>query len=467
MTSSTPEHFDIIVIGTGSGNSIPNLSNHDKKIAIIEKGVFGGTCINVGCIPTKMFVYPSDVIRELEEAQHVSVDAEFRSVDWDDLQRRIFAERIDPISVSGADYRRGERTPNITLFETAARFVGERTLQVGDTTITGDNIVIATGSRPFIPDYMRNVRHHTNETIMRLPKIPEHLVIMGGSIVAVEFAHVFSAMGSKVTLINRSQKLLRKLDETVVERFNAEAAKKWDLKTGHNVTAAREEGEQIILTLDNGSEVIADEVLVAMGRVNNSDTLDVDKAGVEVKKNGRIVVDEYGRTTAAGVWALGDAANDFQLKHVANNEQRVISHNLAHPDNMITLNHRTVPSGVFTHPQIATVGMTEAEARETGRTITIKVQEIGDVAYGWAMEDKVGFTKIIADADTGEILGAHIMGHQASILLQPLVSAMAFGIDARVFARNQYWPHPALTEVVENALLGLDFSSPAPKDLLP
>ena len=467
MTSPTPEHFDLIIIGTGSGNSIPNSDNHDKKIAIIEKGVFGGTCINVGCIPTKMFVYPSDVIRELQEAQSVSVNAEVQSVDWPDLQRRIFAERIDPISVSGADYRRGERTPNVTLFEAAARFVGERTLQVGDATITGDDIVIATGSRPFIPDYMENVRHHTNDTIMRLPAVPESLTIMGGGIVAVEFAHVFSALGSKVTIVNRSPELLRKLDRTVVERFNAQAEKQWDTRLGHTVTAAREEGDMIVLTLDDGSEVISNEVLVAMGRVNNSDTLDVAKAGVEIKNNGRVVVDDYGRTTAAGVWALGDASNDFQLKHVANNEQRVISHNLLHPDDLIPLNHRAVPSGIFTHPQIATIGMTEDEARQTGRSITTKVQEIGDVAYGWAMEDKVGFTKIIADTDTGEILGAHIMGHQASILLQPLVTAMAFGIDARVFARNQYWPHPALTEVVENALLGLEFSSPAPIDLLP
>ncbi|KAB3523349.1 mycothione reductase [Corynebacterium sp. zg254] len=460
-------HFDLIIIGTGSGNSIPSPDNEHLSIAIIEKGVFGGTCINVGCIPTKMFVYPSDVIREIEGASRVSVQASVQEVDWQDLQRRIFSERIDPISEGGAKYRRGEETPNITLFEQAAEFVGPRTLKVGDEVITGDQIVLATGTRPFIPEYIQGVRHHTNESIMRLPEVPETLTILGGGIVAVEFAHVFSALGSRVTLVNRSPRLLRKLDDTIVERFNEQAAAQWDLKLGRTVERAEERGDSIALTLDDGTEIISDEVLVAMGRINNSDTLNVEAGGVEINDNGRILVDDYGRTSADGVWALGDASNEFELKHVANNEQRVVAHNIAHPDDLIALNHRAVPSGVFTHPQIATVGMTEAQARDTGRTLTVKVQNFGDVAYGWAMEDQVGIAKVIADAETGEILGAHVLGHQAATLIQPFVTAMTFGIDARVFAKNQYWPHPALTEVVENALLGLEFSSPDPEGLLP
>ncbi|HIW96227.1 MAG TPA: mycothione reductase [Candidatus Corynebacterium gallistercoris] len=471
----TSEHFDLIVVGTGSGNSIPNHTNHDKKIAIIEKGIFGGTCINVGCIPTKMYVYAADVAREMAELDRLSLTGEFTGVKWEHLQQRIFGDRIDPISESGRDYRAGDRTPNVTLFEGTASFTEPKTLQVAGTdgsttTITGDQIVLATGSRPFIPDVIADsgIYYHTNETIMRLDSQPESLVVLGGGIVAVEFAHVFSSLGTKVTVVNRSPHVLKNLDETVVERFNAQAEAQWDTRLGLEVTGARKaENGLNVIELDDGSTVEAEQVLVAMGRTNNSDLLNTGAGGVDTDDKGRILVDEYGRTSAEGVWALGDASNEFLLKHVANAEQRVISHNLAHPDDLITLNHEHVPGGIFTHPQIGTVGMTEQEARESGRSITVKVQEYSDVAYGWAMEDSTGFCKLIADAETGELLGAHIMGPQATTILQLAVTQMNFGIDCRLMARNQYWPHPALTELYENALLGLEFVSAPPEGLLP
>lgn len=483
-SSESAEHFDLIIVGTGSGNSIPNESNENKKIAIVEKGIFGGTCINVGCIPTKMFVYTADVAREVNDLKRLSLDGKLTDVDWKGLQQRIFGDRIDPISEGGKEYRRGDRTPNITLFDGTASFSGPRTLTIatnvdsanttsaeaGDTvTITGDQIVLATGGRPFIPDVIADsgVPYHTNNDIMRLDKLPDSLIIMGGGIIAVEFAHIFSGLGTKVTVINRSPNVLRKLDETVVERFNAVAKEQWTNKLGVDVTGARHEGGQVILSLSDDSEVAGDELLVALGRTKNSDLLNPQAGGVDIADNGRIIVDEYGRTSAEGVWALGDAANDIELKHVANAEQRVISHNLAHPDDLRTFNHRFVPSGIFTHPQIGVVGMTEAEARDKVENVTVKVQEYSDVAYGWAMEDSTGFCKLIADADSGKLLGAHIMGPQATTLLQLAVTMLNFDIDVRLMAKNQYWPHPALSELFENALLGLEFNSPNPDGMNP
>lgn len=478
MTDSAA-HYDLIIIGTGSGNSIPETLN-DRKIAIVEKGTFGGTCINVGCIPTKMYVYAADVLRELRDYSRYSITATDPvtgdpvtppdwTVEWTDLQARVFGRRIDPISRGGEEYRRGEQTPNITLYSDVARFTGDRTLQIGTgadaTTITGDQVVLATGTRTWVPPVIAEsgVRYRTNVDVMRMEKLPRTMVILGGGIIAVEFAHVFSAMGVEVFVVNRSETLLRRFDGTVSSRFTEVAGTQWTNLLGRTVTAAREEGGLVTVTLDDGREIDCDELLLAQGRVPNSDLLDCAAGGVELDGKGKIVVDDFGRTSAPGVWALGDAANDLELKHVANQEARAVFHNVASSDefDLTAFKHDNVPGGVFSHPQIGYVGMTEDEARawaeENGRTVTVKVQEYADVAYGWAMEDTTGFCKLIADAGSHRLLGAHIMGPQAATLIQLLVTAIEFDLDLVDFATRQYWPHPGLSELVENALLGLEF----------
>jgi mycothione reductase len=309
------------------------------------------------------------------------------------------------------------------------------------------------------------VRYRTNIDIMRMEKLPRTLAIMGGGIIATEFAHIFSAMGVEVFLINRSGTLLRKQDETVSSRFTELAGRQWTNLLGRTVTAAREEGGLVTLTLDDGREIDCDELLLAQGRVPNGDLLDAASGGVDLADDNRVLVDEFGRSSAPGVWALGDAANTLQLKHVANQEARAVFHNVTVADGdeaqLQRLKHDNVPGGIFSHPQIGYVGMTEAEARDwaadNGRRITVKVQEYSDVAYGWAMEDTTGFCKLIADADSRRLLGAHIMGPQAATLIQLLVTAIEFDLDLVEFATKQYWPHPALSELVENALLGLEF----------
>ena len=188
---------------------------------------------------------------------------------------------------------------------------------------------------------------------------------------------------------------------------------------------------------------------------------------MKVDHRGVIEVNEFGQASAEGVWALGDVANHLQLKHVANAEARVIAYNLLHPEDLRAVSHEVVPSGIFTHPQIGVVGLTEEEARGQYEHITVKTQKYADVAYGWAMEDHTGLCKVIADANSGKIVGAHVMGPQAASLIQLFVTFITFGIDARVAAKNQYWPHPALSEVVENALLGLEFNNPAPATIQP
>ncbi|WP_430332042.1 mycothione reductase [Rhodococcus sp. ACT016] len=459
-------HFDIAIIGTGSGNSILDQRYDGKKVAILEEGTFGGTCLNVGCIPTKMFVYTAEVARTIEEASKLGIDATLDDVRWHDIVKRVFG-RIDPISAGGERYRT-EDCANVTVFRGHARFVGPRTIDTGTgEVITADQVVIAAGSRPTIPDEILDggVRFHTNDDIMRLPELPERLVILGSGFIAAEFAHVFSALGVHVSIIGRSDRLLRHLDRGVSDWFTELAGRKWDVHLCHPMVAARSAGNGIEIELSDGTVVAGDELLVAVGRTPNGDRLDAALGGVAVDESGRVIVDEFQRTTAEGVFALGDVSSPYQLKHVANHEMRVVQHNLlqdawnASEKSIAKLrrtDHRFVPAAVFTDPQIASVGMTEEQAREAGLDITVKMQNYCDVAYGWAMEDDEGFCKVIAERGTGRLLGAHVIGAQAPTVIQPLIQAMSFGLSAQDMATGQYWIHPALPEVVENALLGLD-----------
>ncbi len=449
-------HFDLAVIGTGSGNSIVDERFADKRVAVLEKGTFGGTCLNVGCIPTKMFVYPADVAHSAAHGDPLGVETRFDRARWREIRDRIF-RRIDPIRDAGRHWR-ADQNENVTLFEAHARFVDVRTIDTGTgETITADDVVIAAGSRPVVPDIegLEEVGFHTSDTIMRIDALPDRLLIIGGGFVAMEFAHVFGSFDTHVTIVNRSATLLRGEDEEVAAAFTGIAQNRWDVRLETKVEKVERYADVIRARLSDGSTVDADVVLVAAGRRSNADGLDLDRTGVRTDDDGVILVDDHQRTNVEGVWALGDIANHFQLKHVSNLEARVIQHNLLHPDDLVRARHDVVPSAVFTHPQVASVGLTERQAVEQGVRYVVAKQMYGDTAYGWAMEDTTGFAKVLADPDTGLILGAHVLGPQASNLVQPLVQAMSFGQTAHDVARQQYWIHPALMEVVENVLLGL------------
>ena len=450
-------HYDLAVIGSGSGNSLVTKRMSDWKVAIIEEGTFGGTCLNVGCIPTKMYVYAADLAQHIRESARYGVDSTLDGVRWADIRDRVFG-RIDPIVERGREYR-ANVAPNCTLYEAHASFRDAHTLHLSSgEVITADRIVIATGSRPIVPAIVHDsgVPYETSKTVMRLPSLPGRIVILGGGYIAAEFAHVFESFGSQVTLVTRSHPLLRHLDHDLSTRFTALARQRWDVHLDTEVSGLGRQGDGVRLDLSDGSTVEADVLLVATGRTPNSDRLDAEAAGVDVRPDGRIVVDCFQRTTAEGVWALGDVCSPHQLKHVSNHEARVVAHNLGHPDDLVESDHRFVPAAVFTWPQLAEVGLTEAQAAASGRQYVTALKEYASTAYGWAMEDTTGFCKLIADRESGQLLGAHIMGEQAATLIQPVIQAMSFGLGVREMARGQYWIHPALTEVVENALLALD-----------
>lgn len=258
----------------------------------------------------------------------------------------------------------------------------------------------------------------------------------------------------------RGPRMLRKLDDDISRSFTEIAQKRWDLHIDTQVVGASDLPDGgVRVQFADGEHLDADVLLVATGREPNGDRLGLETIGLQLADDGRVIVDAHGRTQAEKVWALGDVSSPYQLKHVANHELRVVQENVLKgwdATDLESFDHRYVPAAVFTHPQIAMVGLTEEQARATGRDITVKVQAYGDVAYGWAMEDSTGFCKLIAERGTGELLGAHIMGPQAPTVIQPVIQAMSFGLHAQQMARGQYWIHPAMPEVLENALLGLD-----------
>ena len=433
-------------------------------VAIIESAAFGGTCINRGCIPSKILVYTADVAAGVRAAPRFGIGAAVTEVDWPAIRDRTFA-RVDRSSARG---RRGRaESDRVTLFEGRARFAGPHELVIdGDTRITADRIVLATGARPVVPPAIAEagVAFHTSDTIMRIDELPARMVIAGGGYVAAEFAHVFSALGVDVRLVTRGPRLLESFDPAISDRFTELARQRWDVHLSATITGVRRDGDGrdghhgLAVLLEDGTAVAGDLLLVATGRRPDTEDLDLDRAGVKLRDDGRIAVDSYGRTTAEGIWSLGDASSPFELKHVANAEARTLAHNLAHPDDLSPYPHDWVPSAVFTEPQIASVGARRQDL-EGRRPYVEAVQAYGDTAYGWARQDTEGFCKLYADPATGKLLGAHIFGYQASLLIQPLVQGASFGQSVAELARGQYWIHPALSEVVENALLKLPLAA--------
>jgi mycothione reductase len=445
------QKFDLAVIGAGSGGVVIPDDFDRRRVALIEAGSFGGTCLNRGCIPTKMFVYTADLAMQARRASEFGLRAPLEEVDWPAIRDRI----ITRVEETEAAERQEWADSEVTVFEEYVRFAGPHELVINDgSRIEAQQIVIAAGGHPAIPPIVAEsgVAFQTSDTVMRLDALPASMVILGGGYVAVELAHVFSSLGVEIHIVEMAATLVGNLDADIAKRFTALVAARWDVHLDATVTDVVAHGAGVEVVLEDGERVRGDLLLVATGREPNTDDLRLDLAGVTLSEDGHIVVDKFGRA-ATGVWALGDCSSPFELKHVANAEARTIAHNLVHADDLRPLPHEWVPSAVFSDPQIASVGarLQDLEARP----FVSVTEQYGDVAYGWALQDHHGVCKLYADPETGTLLGAHILGHQASLLIAPLVQAVAHGQRVADIARGQFWIHPALSEVVENALLKL------------
>ncbi|MEO8511439.1 MAG: mycothione reductase [Chloroflexota bacterium] len=452
------EHFDLIVVGSGSGLEVSAAAAEQGwRVAVVEEGAFGGTCLNRGCIPSKMLVHVADVAQTIREAGRFGIRAGIDGVDWSAIVERTFAE----IDRDAATIREGNRSSEkITVFEGTARFIGHKQLEVADVRISADAVVIAAGTRPSIPAIpgLDESGFETTDTVMRIPELPRRLVILGGGFVGAEMAHVFGSLGCEVTIVTRGPAMLRDEDRDVSRRLTEAYARRFRVILGSEARRITRRGDARVIDVGPSGETRADPtatiecdaILVATGRVSNADRLAVERSDVATDDRGFVKTDEYLRTTVPGIWALGDIVGRHQLKHNANLEAAHVANNLLNPDALAAVDYHGMPAAVFGSPQIGSVGLTEQAAEEQGIRYISATYAYDATAYGGSIEDHDGFVKVLADPDSGEVLGCHVIGTDASTLVQEAVNLVRFRLPVDVIASSIYI-HPALPEVMQAA----------------
>lgn len=444
--------FDLIVVGTGAGLEVSSAAaGQDWRVAVVEDGPFGGTCLNRGCIPSKLLIRSADVKELVDRAHLWGIEAEVKGIEWRAIVDAVNQE-IDGESSQIAEAN--EEAENTSVYRGSARFVAEKTLVIGGEEIAAPNIVIAAGSRPRVLDIsgLTDTPYLTTDNAMRLEMQPRKLAIIGGGFIAAEMAHFFGGLGTEVSIIQRSERLLRSEDEDVSRAFTQAASEKYDVRLNTTVAKVTHDGREFELRLEGGSEgtLNCDSLLLATGRVPNTDTLDVAATGVETDDAGFVRTDEYMETNVPGIWALGDIAGYYMLRHNANLEATHVAHNLLNPDDRIAVDHHGMPHAVFSSPQVGAVGLREIEAAGRGKPYLVGHADYSEVTYGMALHDETGFVKVIVDEESSEVLGCHIMGTDASILIQEAALLVRHHLPYDAVTSAVYI-HPALPEVMQSA----------------
>jgi len=450
--------YDVIVIGSGCGmNIVEEALAHDLSVALVDKGPVGGTCANLGCIPSKMLIFAADRIAEIQEAGKLGIEVETKNIDFGFIMERMRKS----VRENHEHMKQGiAQTKNLDFYESKGYFVEDYTIEVSGEKIKGEKIFIASGSRPLIPPIkgLDDVDFLTNETVLQLKERPESIIIVGGGYIAVEYGHFFTAMGTEVTILEMADRLVLAEEPEIAEVLKKELGRRMDVYT--NVRAEEVKGNELgitVTTTDAKSgakkEFKAQRILIAVGRRSNADLLRVENTGVEVDKRGFVTVNEYLETSKKNIFAVGDINGKQMFTHVANAEASVAADNAIH-GNETKVDYSAAPHAVYSHPQIASVGMTEETARKTHKVLVGKAK-YSDVAKGEAMMEETSFAKAVVDADTGKILGFHIIGPYAPILIQEVIDAMASGISIDHIQASMHI-HPALTELVPVSLINLN-----------
>jgi mycothione reductase len=448
------EEFDVLVIGSGSGMLVASAAvEAGYKVALVESGKMGGTCINVGCVPSKMLIHPADAIQTIFEANQIGVKATVNQVDFQAIMNRMheLVAHDTGIQIAGV-----EATNEMKWFKAHGEFISDYTMQVGAHTIKAKVIFIASGARTYIPPIkgIETVDYLTSDTVLELKAQPKSVIIAGGGYIGMEYGHFFSAIGSKTTVIQREDRVLPAEEPEVSDLLKAELGKYVDILTDYDVVEVKMEGVEKAVTIqsrvDGSMKIItAEAFMVATGRVSNADTLGLERTGVKLDDRGYIQVNENLETSKKHIYAFGDAIGKQMFKHSANYEAGIVWHNSTH-DHKAPMDFSATPHGVFTYPQIASVGLRQDEAKKH-YNILVGVAYYRDTAMGAAMGSPEGFVKVIVEKETGKILGAHIIGPEATILIQEITNAMVTPPgDYGPIARGMHI-HPALNEVVQNA----------------
>lgn len=454
------ENYDLIVIGTGSAMNYINPiidSNPKIKIAVIDKDEPGGICLTRGCIPSKLLLYPAELIREIETAPLFGIKLEIKDIDFRvimERMRRKIGEDIEAVREGLTD------NPYLDYYQETAEFISPYTLKVGEKTLYSKMIFLCTGSRPDIPPIkgLEEAGYLTSDTVLELNECPSSLAILGGSYIAAEYGHFFSAMGAEVTVIGRNFRFLPQEEPEISELSKIKMSEYMKILTNCEVIEVKKEdsGQKTVIAKEKNSgeeiKVTVDEILVATGRIPNTDLLHPERAGIKTDKQGWILVNEYLETSQSNVWAFGDANGKYLLKHVGNYESGIVYLNAILKEK-VKADYHAVPHAVFSYPEVAGVGMREQEAvKEYGEDrIVIGLKFFEDTAKGAAMEIKDYFVKVILEGKEEKILGAHIIGPHASVLIHQIIPLMYTESRSPEPIMRGMDIHPSLSEVVTRA----------------
>ncbi len=450
--------YEIIVIGSGCGmNIVEEALGHDLEVALVDKGPLGGTCANLGCIPSKMLIFAANRIAEIQEAKKLGIEAEIRNIDFGFVMERMRKS----VRENQGHMRQGiAEMKNLGFYKGEGHFIDDYTIEVNGETIKGDKIFIASGSRPLIPPIkgLDSVDFLTNETVLQLKERPGSLIIIGGGYIAVEYGHFFAAMGTRVTMLEMADRLVLAEEPEISELLKKELNRRMDVYTGVQAEEVKGNGRGATVVVNDlkagrKKEFTAQRLLVAVGRRSNADLLTVENTGVEIDKRGFVRVNDYLETAKKNIFAVGDANGQQMFTHVANVEASLAADNAIH-SSKLKMDYSAAPHAVYSHPQIASVGLTEEAARKAHK-ILVGRANYSDVAQGEAMMEENGFAKAIMEANTRKLLGFHIIGPYAPVLIQEVINAMASGGDIDQIQAGMHI-HPAITELIPTVLSNLE-----------
>jgi mycothione reductase len=460
------QKFDLIVIGSGSGLDVANAATQNGlKVAVIEKDRMGGTCLNRGCIPSKLLIHSADVAEIIKNANLFGIDVDGLSVNFQKI-----VERVNNITDhnSGQIKNAFKDIENPKLFTKECKFVGEKTILIGDNEkITAEKILIASGTRPQIPKKIKGLdesSYITSDEALRLKKQPRVITFIGGGYITCELAHFFGSLGTEINIVQLGDALIPKEDEEISKKFTEVFSKKYNVYLGYeteSVSKSKRNSDndadsifQIIAKNSDGRkslELDSDQLLLAVGRIPNSDILDIEKAGVKVDEKGFIITDDYLETNVKGIFALGDAVGRYQFKHNANHESQYAFNNILHPNRKVAVDYTAMPHAIFSSPQVAGVGFTEQQLKKKSIDYQRSVYPYINTGMGKAIEDRDGFVKFLVDGKSRKILGCHIIGSHASILIHEVLVAMRVGDGTIDSISRTIHIHPALSEVIARA----------------
>ncbi|THK39113.1 FAD-containing oxidoreductase [Ensifer sp. MPMI2T] len=445
------KHFDAIIIGAGqAGPSLAGrLTAAGKNVALIERKLFGGTCVNTGCMPTKAMVASAYAIHTARRGAEYGMMTGTISVDFARVMARKEKVRLD--ARSGVEsWLKGMN--NCTVFEGHARFESPTDVRIGDVLISGDQIFINTGGRAAIPDFpgVDEVPYLTNTSMMDLSELPQHLVIIGGSYIGLEFAQMFRRFGSEVTVIEKGPRLIAREDPDVSDAIR-DILEKEGIHIRLNAECIRfakhEDGLAAGVDCTSGApEVIGSHVLLATGRRPNTDDLGLDKAGVKTDARGNIEVDDVLRSSVPHIFAMGDCNGRGAFTHTSYNDFEIVAANLLDND-LRRVTERIPTYALYIDPPLGRAGMTEGEARKSGRKLLIGTRPMTRVGRAVEKGETQGFMKVIVDADTQEILGASILGTGGDEAIQSILDVMYAKKPYTLITRAMHI-HPTVSELI-------------------